>query len=196
MGALATRSSHYTTEEIEAGLLELACWHGNVKQAARCLNERGLEIPRTTLQGWKKSHAERYEAIQAEVVPRVRDRLAQQYEAIAQRSAELALEGLDQFGEQMTELPIKELAGAIRNISTSGAIGVDKASLLRGLPTEIRQTDSAEEVLKRLAQKHPQMFVDVTAEEIPEVDAVEESPAEGAGRQLSRQSSATNAPGE
>jgi hypothetical protein len=41
------------------------------------------------------------------------------------------------------------------------------------MPTEIRQTDSAEDILKRLEQKHPGMFVNSTAEEITEAKVVE-----------------------
>lgn len=181
MGAAVQRS--YTLEEVETGLVELAIWHGNVRQAERTLTERGLRIPFTTLQTWKTSHAERLAELQAQIVPKVRAKLAEQYEVIGMRAAELTLDSMDRLGDELKEIPARDLAAAIRNLSTTGAIGIDKASLLRGLPTEIRQTDSAEDILKRLQQKHPSMFVDSTAEEIPTAEVVEASPDRDAVRE-------------
>jgi hypothetical protein len=172
MGAAVQRS--YNLEEIETGLAELAIWHGNAVQAARALKERGAEIPRTTLQEWKRSHADRLAELEAQIVPQVREKLAQQYEVIGMRAGELTLASMERLGDELGEIPIRDLAGTIRNLTTSGAIGIDKASLLRGMPTEIRQTDSAEEILKRLAQKHPGMFVDgTTADEQPRIQEAE-----------------------
>jgi hypothetical protein len=180
MGAAVQRS--YTLEQIEAGLTELAIWHGNVRQAERTLAERGLEIPKSTLQDWKTIHADRLAELQEQIVPQVRAKLAEVHEVISMRAGELTLKGLDRFGDELSKLEARDLAAAIRNISTTGAIAVDKASLLRGMPTEIRQTDSAEEILKRLEQKHPGMFVSKQADaDIPEAEVVEEKPAEGAG---------------
>jgi hypothetical protein len=177
MGAAVQRS--YNLEEIELGLSELAIWFGNSRQASRTLADKGIEIPRSTLEGWQRQHPERYAELQEQVVPIVRERLAQLFETSAMRSVELTLKGLDRMDEEFGEIPARDLAGAIRNISTAGAIGIDKASLLRGLPTEIRQTDSAEDILKRLAQKHPGMFVEGSAEEIPEAEVVEEKAPKG-----------------
>jgi hypothetical protein len=172
MGAAVQRS--YTLEEIETGLVELAIWHGNSRQASRTLSDRGITIPYTTLDGWKKSHADRMAELQAQIVPQVREKLAQQYEVIGMRAGELTLASMERLSDELGEIPVRDLAGAIRNLSTTGAIGIDKASLLRGMPTEIRQTDSAEDILKRLAQKHPGMFVNGSAEEIHEAEVVEE----------------------
>lgn len=175
------RHSQYPLETIEAGLAAMAIWHGNATQAARVLKEQDIEVPTRTLLNWKNTYTERYTELTEQIVPQVREKLAQQFEVIGLRSAELTLETLDQYGEKLGQLDPRDLAGAVRNISTAGAIGIDKASLLRGLPTEIRQTDSAEDILKRLAQKHPGMFVEGTAEEIPTAELVEGKPAEGAG---------------
>lgn len=194
MGAAVQRS--YSLEEVEAGLSALAIWHGNGRQAARVLKEQGLEIPERTLYDWRKTHADRLAELQEQIVPKVREKLAQQFEVIGMRSAELTLKSLEKYDDKLDGLEARDLAGAIRNISTTGAIGVDKASLLRGLPTEIRQTDSAEDILKRLAQKHPGMFVEGTAEEIREAEVVSESPNGVAERQLSRAHTQANAPAQ
>lgn len=186
--------STYSVEQIETGLAAMAIWHGNRRQAARVLREAGTEIPESTLKEWVKAYPERYAELQAEIVPRVREKLAQQFEVIGLRSAEITLKSLDRFDDQLHELPARDLAGAIRNLSTAGAIGVDKASLLRGLPTEIRQNDSAEDVMKRLQAKHPGMFIEGSAEEMTEAEVVGSSPEGDATRQLSRPSAPANAP--
>lgn len=170
------RGSQYPLDHIEAGLAAMAIWHGNSRQASRVLKEQGVEVPPNTLIEWKNRYTERYAELTEQIVPQVREKLAQQFEAIGMRSAELTLQSLDQYGEKLDKLEARDLAGAIRNISTAGAIGVDKASLLRGLPTEIRRSENAEDIIKRLQQKHPGMFVEGTAEEIerPELESPEQ----------------------
>lgn len=182
------RRSTYSLEQVEAGLAALAIWHGNTRQAARVLKEQGIEIPRTTLQEWKKGYAERLNELTEQIVPQVREKLAQQFELIGMRSAELTLETLDEYGDKLKDLDARDLAGAIRNVSTAGAIGIDKASLLRGMPTEIRKTENVGDLVERVQQteralrdRFPNLFVEGTAEEIPTAELVEESPAEGAG---------------
>lgn len=119
MGAAVQRS--YTLEEREAGLAALAIWHGNSQQAARVLKEQGTEIPARTLLNWKAAHPQRYAELQEQIVPRVREKLAQQFEVIGLRSAELTLKSLDEYDDKLGQLDAKDLASAIRNISTAGA---------------------------------------------------------------------------
>lgn len=193
--------SQYSVEQIEAGLAAMAIWHGNSRQASRVLKEADYEIPPNTLIDWKNRYPERFAELTEQIVPQVRERLAQTFEVVAMRSAELTLDTLDEFGTKLHQLEPRDLAGAIRNLSTTGAIGVDKASLLRGLPTEIRKTENATDFLERAQQaeaalraKFPTLFVEGTAEEIrPELQEGE-APAEGAERQQSRASSDSNAP--
>ena len=194
LSAEETRRSSYSVEQIEAGLAAMAMWHGNSRQASRVLKEAGLEIPHTTLVEWPKAYPERFQELREQVVPQVREKLAQMFEVAGMRGAELTIKTMEQFAEKADTLDTRDLPGAIRNISTAAAISVDKSSLLRGLPTEIRQNDSAEDVLKRLQAKHPGMFVEGSAEEIPSVEVVGSSPQGAAQRQLPRSSPDVNAP--
>lgn len=198
MGAAVQTS--YTLEQREAGLTALAIWHGNSRQASRTLKEQGLDIPHQTLQDWKRAHAERLAELTEQIVPQVREKLAQQFEVIGMRSAELTLKSLDKYDEKLDGLEARDLAGAIRNIGTTGAIGVDKASLLRGMPTEIRKTENVSDLVERVQQtekalreRYPSLFVDSTAEEIPEAEVVEQQPEGPAERQLSRVDTDANA---
>lgn len=182
LGLEDVKRSQYSLEDIEAGLAAMAIWHGNANQAHRVLKEQGREIPTRTLLNWRHAYPERYQELGEQVVPQVREKLAQLFEVAGMRGAEITIDTMELFAKEAKELPARDLAGAIRNISTAAAISVDKSSLLRGLPTEIRQTDSAEDILKRLAQKHPGMFVESTAEEIHTAELVEGSPDRGSVR--------------
>jgi hypothetical protein len=72
-------------------------------------------------------------------------RLAQAEVALAEKLVE-ALE--------RDELPAKELSGALRNITTSKALQVDKlSSPLRGRPTVIHGAQDPSEMLAGLARK-------------------------------------------
>ena len=194
------KGSQYSLEQIEAGLTAMAIWHGNSRQASRVLGEAGIEVPPTTLILWKNTHTERYAELTEQIVPQVREKLAQQFEVIGMRSAELTLDTLEQFSDEVKNLPARDLAGAIRNLSTAGAIGVDKASLLRGMPTEIRKTENVSDLVERVQQtekalreKYPSLFVESTAEEIPDAEVVESEPEGRAERQLPRAPLSVNA---
>jgi hypothetical protein len=171
MGATVQRT--YDLKTVEAGLLALASWRGSPTNASRTLAEQGIKIPKETLQTWKKVHAARYHEIEAEILPHIRQALAAHQELIARRASEVALDMIELTATQMKEIPARDLPSAVRNMEVTAATATDKHSILHGLPSEIRQTDSAEDILKRLEQKHPGMFVNSTAEEITEAKVVE-----------------------
>jgi hypothetical protein len=163
------RKRTYKRLEVEAGLVALALWHGNARQASRTLAEQNIEIPASTLQEWKRSKADQLAELERTVVPQVRAQLAKQYEVVAMRSAEIAVDGLDRLADELHDVPIKDLGKTIQGITTAGAISVDKASLLRGLPTEIHETRSADDILKGLADRYPGLItIEGTAEEVLE----------------------------
>lgn len=173
MGAVVR--SHYSAEEIEAGLTALACWRGNSRRASAELAERGIRIPWRTLYDWRRMHAERLAELEEQVLPQIRQRLAREQEAIATQAARATLKLIQRVEQKADKLEPRDLATAVRNMEVTSATAIDKHSILHGLPTEIRQTDNAEDILKRLAQKHPGMFIEGTAEEIPTAELVEDS---------------------
>lgn len=193
MGAAVQHS--YNTEEVEAGLIALAGWRGNARRASAELAERGIRIPWRTLYDWRRTHADRLEELEQQVLPQIRARLARDQEAIASQAARATLKLIQRVEQKADQIEPRDLPGAVRNMEVTSATAIDKHSILHGLPSEIRQTDSAEDILKRLASKHPSMFIDSTAEEIPDAEVVEESPEEDAAR-LSRTGSHSNAPTE
>jgi len=164
---------HYGEEEIEHGLMAVALCAGNTAEATRQLALDGVRISRSTLDRWTRtSHAERYLALRAELVPKVHAKIAEECEDMARRLAEVERETVEKFQQELPSLKASEAAGAVRNITTSKGINVDKAAAYRGRPTAIVEHRPSEEImreLERFAIEKPERKPDVegTAEEIP-----------------------------
>jgi hypothetical protein len=164
----------YTEEEIERGLEALAVCGGSTRRASRELAARGLEIPHPTLQDWKTLHADRYQRMRDEVVPRIHGKLAEESEDLAREYGEVEREAIAILRERLPELRPHEGGNALRNLATSRAISIDKASVLRGRPTRITEHRSADEILekwRKLGVIEPNEVVDGTVEEddLPEL---------------------------
>ena len=118
----------YDPAMVERGLLALAECNGNGRKAERLLKEDGLEIDFTTLYRWRnKLHVEQYERVQAEVMPKVRRRAVEDHMALSERYMEAEHLVLDRFVEEVPNLDKRDLSTGARNLSTSGAIHIDKA---------------------------------------------------------------------
>jgi hypothetical protein len=59
----------------------------------------------------------------------------------------------------------RDVAGAVRNLSTAAGIDQDKANALRARPTEIVAYRHAIDVLHRLKQISPALVIDGSAED-------------------------------
>lgn len=164
----------YSAEQVEAGLMALAAWRGNARRASADLAERGIRIPWRTLYDWRRSHADRLAELEEQVLPQIRSRLAREQESIASQAARTTIKLIQRLEQRAGEIAPRDLAGAVRNMEVTAATAIDKHSVLHGLPSEIRQTDSAEDVLKRLQQKYPGMFIEGSAEEIDDAEVVPE----------------------
>lgn len=161
----------YGDEQIERGLVAVAHSNGNTRLAARELAEGGLEIDQGTLWRWKtKQHVERYERIQAEVLPRIRARAAEQYMDASERQMKVAMQMTDRLAAEVDEIPARDLPGGIRNVVTGGAVAIDKAQLLNDQPTQRISIDLAGTLaeLKKLGVE----VIDGDAEEMSDDSSV------------------------
>lgn len=70
-------------------------------------------------------------------MPRIHAKIAEQCEDTAELAGELERQMIVKLAKDFKQLAPRDQAGAIRNVSTTKAINVDKAALLRGQPTEI-----------------------------------------------------------
>jgi hypothetical protein len=158
----------YTEPQILAGLTQLAICGGNARLANEHLTSLGYDIPAETLAKWRThTHPDRYQQIQQDLAPRIAEKIAAQAEEFIIAATEVEAEALAHLRSRLTELTPSEAAGALRNITTSKALNLDKvASPLRGRPSHITEVRGTEEILRSLAQKIPS--IDSTAEELTE----------------------------
>ncbi len=138
----------YTEEEIDRGLTELALCGGNARRASRQLAQRGYHFRHPTLYKWLTLHADRYEAVRREILPRIREVIATQSEDLAREYGFTEAELLERLREKMDELKPDQLGNTIRNVATSRGIATDKANVMRDRPTEIREVRSADDILR------------------------------------------------
>jgi hypothetical protein len=169
----------YTEEEIDRALVEAALCDGNTHAAHRNLKAQGINIPRPTIEGWvRRVHSQRYQQLRAELVPRIHAKIAAECEDTAELAGQLEREMLVKLAKDYKELAPRDQAGAIRNVSTTKAINVDKAALLRGQPTEIvEHRHSAAE----LWAEFEAMFPGVVNGEAVEITDADVAPGAGSG---------------
>lgn len=151
--------TRYSEEEVERGLQTVALVGGNCAEASR-----RLDMPEETLRVWaKEMHADRYREIRTELVPQIHAKVAQDSEDLALSLAEAEKQTLEQFMGQIEELDPKDTTTALRNLTVSKGINVEKAQLGRDRPTAIVQ--QRELAYVRAALQQLGVLVNGTAEE-------------------------------
>ncbi len=145
----------YSDQERERGLFAVALASGNCERAATSLAQVDPTCApdARTLQRWKAQDLELYARIEGEALPQVRAELAGEFADLTLLELDVARKLLARLDAEADELAPRDLAGALRNVKVAGAVGVDKAQLLRGQPTEIQRTESLDELLRR-AERH------------------------------------------
>jgi hypothetical protein len=123
--------TNYSEEDILRGLAALALHSGNARRASADLKGQGLCIPKSTLQSWQVSKRDRYEEIRASWLPQVHAAAAEKHQALAFKQAEVSDEMTDLLRKAKGDVPVRDLPGAIRNMSTASGIHQDKAQTLR-----------------------------------------------------------------
>jgi hypothetical protein len=76
--------------------------------------------------------------------------LAAEYTDLARYELAVARKVLDRLDTETDEIPARDLAGTLRNVKVSSAVGTDKAQLLRDEPTEIKQPMSSAQIAREL----------------------------------------------
>lgn len=145
----------YGPEDETRFLTELALCAGNTRLAAKNLKERGHPVSRDTLQGWKRTHRERYEEIRRELVPVIHAKIASEAEDVIRRSHHAELKLLDQLDDAIEkgDLSARDTAQALRNVSTTKGITMTHLPPLRDKPSQIVEHRHGEDVLRALASK-------------------------------------------
>jgi hypothetical protein len=159
---------------MDRGLVEVALCGGNTHLAYRNLKAQGIEIPRRTLYSWAtENQVERYQRLRVELAPRIAAKIAAECEDTAELAGRVERGMLAQFEKDYSKLEPRDQAGAIRNVSTTKGINIDKAALLRGQPTEIvGHRHDVGELWSEFAAMFPSVVVEAEAEEITDADVV------------------------
>lgn len=152
-----------TIEDVEAALTLLARNGGNTALTHRQLEEAGQLIPQQTLHDWmSRRHVDRYREIQTQLAPQIEQAAINSAREIitvaAQKEAQL-LEALDP-----SQLSAKDIAGALRNVTTTKALNIDKALLpLTGRPSSFSANLNPDDIAESLAKKGLRISYDADA---------------------------------
>jgi hypothetical protein len=131
-------------------LTTLALYDGSAARAARKLEQIGQPVPRATLEDWRDHRrAEQYAKIRDETAPAIQRQIAAQWEDSARRAVQLQERALARVEEELPNIPPRDLPGALRNISTTAAISIDKVMLARERPLPQTQGQRTLEELTR-----------------------------------------------
>lgn len=161
-------AKRYTDAEKRAALTALILDGGNTERTGPT-----LRIPAATLRTWRTEDPELYEQMRTDLAPQVAERIASDAEAFARELMGVERALAQKVADSIDDLKPSEAAGALRNISTSKALQLDKvASPLRGRPTHIVQAQDAGQALLEMGRRLG-FTIESTAEEIkpPELEA-------------------------
>lgn len=169
---------HYDLVDKERGMVATILAGGSTFHASKHLKDQGHPVPESTLRDWRDENPQRYSELQAELAPKLEQKIAAEAEelivAIAAKEREL-IEALSP--QAIAGLPAKDIAGALRNMSTSKALQVDKVQgPIRGRPKIVQHTYDADDALKSLARRVG-FTIDSTAEDITEAVEITEQSA-------------------
>lgn len=174
IGELEKRGARYTAEDIDGALTVVALYAGRTQLAAEALAKHGTPIPQSTLDAWKHHPDGRYDRVCAEQAPRIGERAAQLAEAVVLQASELESELLDQMRAHKHDIKPSELAGALRNVTTTKALNMDKVvNPLRNRPSTITEHRDAHNILDSLVDMLPPAINSTAIEETPALKEAE-----------------------
>lgn len=165
------RQKRYTEQERERGLLALAVHGGSYAKASRYLAETGHSMSVDTLKGLRRNHPDRYLQIMKDAAPKVREVIAAEAEALALKLTEVEWEALELTQSTLASLAPKDVSKTLFNLSKSKSTQLEKAALLRGMPTEIHEKRSPTELMDAIRKKLGDS-IEGTADEVsvPEIE--------------------------
>jgi hypothetical protein len=133
----------------QRGLLALALGGGSLRRAAAMSG-----ISENTLKEWRGRFREEYERVCRDVAPRLEAIVVNECYARVIALGELETLAMEKLEAALAnnEIPARDLPGALRNITTSKAINVDKILALSGRPTQVIEHRSMPAIYERLSK--------------------------------------------
>ena len=159
-----------TEAEVDAILKTLASCGGNCKDAAKILDEEGLDIGWEALQGWRdRSFPHRYMQLRADMGREVAEKIAGNAMERALQADEAEQAYIAEAVKKLSEVDPNHLAKNALALANAKGKNIEGAQLLRDRPTEIRKVDLTESiaVLERLGvvEKREEIDAEVIEEE-------------------------------
>lgn len=170
MTLIEARNSPYSPDDIERALTALATHGDNSLKASEACG-----VPSSTLRHWRTTYAERYREIRLERAPLIEQTIVQEARAFALNAGEVERQALQAVLTSIENGTCKDPASALRNVSTSKALQIDKVLQLEGRPTRITVNVTADEALTWLDN---QGWVHGTAENITDEQTTDTTTAE------------------
>jgi hypothetical protein len=121
-------------ETVEVALTEVALCGGSTALASKRLAERGILVKKSVMDNWKLRYPERYAQIRDQRAAEIQRLVAAAHEDLALKAAALTAKVLERTEKELDEIPARDLAGALRNVATTGGISVDKLTVARERP--------------------------------------------------------------
>jgi hypothetical protein len=144
---------HYSDrEKIDQALLALVVTGGNAAAAHTHLEAAGVHVPERTIRNWREKHLERYQQLQDQYGPQLEQQIVRNTRE--RISALDALEGdvIQALHEDLDALEAKDKANALKSITTSKAINVDKLLTLTNRPSVIVSNQTADDLYREAAK--------------------------------------------
>jgi hypothetical protein len=168
-----TQLKKFTVQDVETVLNVLAMNGGNYSRTSEQVGkEYGIEIHPVTLKKWATTQfPSKYAVIQRTLADKINDVVAGRIGDLALTGTEVQHRLLQQLAERIDEepnVPIKELAPAVRNIAQATQTNIQQRQLLEGKPTGITELRNIEETVRELEQN--EILVDAEVVEEEDVD--------------------------
>jgi hypothetical protein len=148
------KGNRYDLPGVIRGLTAIAYANGNCSKASRDLKEAGIKIRQQTLSNWLRDHKEDYERIRREILPQVGAVVADEHLDLARKQIQISNELAARLQEEGRDIPIRDVAGAMRNADVGASIHTERARDLQGdFETPNKQNRSLPELIRALKAK-------------------------------------------
>jgi hypothetical protein len=164
---MPSHGPRHDPQTIDRALIGIVLAGGNCARAAR-----ELELPIRVVQSWKDKHSARIAELERDHLPEIRKRTIADSSAFVLRVLQTEEKLRGRVDENVDTMTGREAAQAMRDLSVSKGISIDKELLLRGEPTVILSKPDPERTLKQLAETFG-IIVDSTAEDITDQPELE-----------------------
>jgi hypothetical protein len=145
------KGNRYGLPEIMRGLTAVAYENGNVSRAVKALKADGIKVSPATLGRWVKDNPADYERIRRDILPQVGAKVADEHMDLARKQLGGAAMLAERLIKEGKDLPIRDVAGAMRNFDVGAGIHTEKARELQGdFETPNKTNKTAAELLRAL----------------------------------------------